>query len=74
MLHLLISEVKPEPLFPHVEMLSSVKALLLEPGLLWPAVYSFLLLRIFGFVLGHGCRRNRARLVCADLKETLELS
>ena len=72
MLHLLISEVKPVPLFPHVEMFSVVKALLL--GLLRSAVYSFTLLRIFGFVLGHGYRRNRARLVRAALKETLELS
>ena len=51
MLHLLIIEVKPEPLYPHIEMLSSVKALLLEPGLLRSEVYSFLLLRIIGFLL-----------------------
>ena len=69
MLHLLLREVKPVPLYPHIEMLGSVKAMLLEQGLLRSAVYSFLLLRIIGFVLGHGCRGNRAKLVCADLKE-----
>ena len=60
MLDLLLREVKPEPLYPHVKMLGSVKAMLLEPGLLRSAVCSFLLFRIIGFVLGHGCRGNRS--------------
>ena len=69
MLHLLLREVKPEPLYPHVKMLGSVKAMLLEQGLVRSEVYLVLLLRIIRFVLGHSYTGNRAILVFADLKK-----